>query len=102
MRGAPIGDVAVEDEGAVEDVGTVEDDDAAEDAAEGEVASNWLPRAVALAATTTSRPAARILRIRIRRGGVRPRLRWVTPPVKAAWCCPLVCGFRYAGDRRRL
>src|ERR671922_53839 len=24
------------------------------------------------------------------------------PPVKAAWCCQHVCGFRYADDMRRL
>jgi hypothetical protein len=37
------------------------------DAVEGEDASNWEPRAAAIAAMTTSRPATRILRIRIRR-----------------------------------
>jgi hypothetical protein len=26
----------------------------------------------------------------------------VTPPVKLASCCQPVCGFRYAGDMRRL
>src|ERR671911_43725 len=26
----------------------------------------------------------------------------VMPPVKAAWCCQHVCGFRYADDMRRL
>jgi hypothetical protein len=26
----------------------------------------------------------------------------VTPPVKAAWRCRHVCGFRYADDMRRL
>jgi hypothetical protein len=34
---------------------------------EDEDASNWWPRAAAIAAMTTSRPATRILRIRIRR-----------------------------------
>ena len=43
----------------------VEDDDDA---------SNWEPRAAAIAAMTTSRPATRILRIRIRRVVVRARL----------------------------
>jgi hypothetical protein len=38
-----------------------------ETAVEDEEASNWEPRAAAIAAMTTSRPAARILRIRIRR-----------------------------------
>jgi hypothetical protein len=35
-------------------------------AVEDEDAGNWSPRAAAIAAMTTSRPAARILRIRIR------------------------------------
>jgi hypothetical protein len=43
-------------------------------AVEDEAASNWVPRAVAIAAMTTSRPAARILRIRIRRVVVRARV----------------------------
>ena len=46
---------------AVEDEGAVEDEDA----------GNWSPRAAAIAATTTSRPATRILRTRIRRVIVR-------------------------------
>jgi hypothetical protein len=42
---------------------------------EEEDASNWEPRAAAIAAmTTTSRPATRILRIRIRRVVVRAGL----------------------------
>ena len=41
---------------------------------EDEDASNWEPRAAAIAAMTTSRPATRILRIRIRRVVVRARL----------------------------
>jgi len=40
----------------------VEDDDAVED----EDASTWWPRAAAIAAMTTSRPATRSQRIRIR------------------------------------
>ena len=51
-----MGDAAVEDEDDDEDV------------------SNWEPRAAAIAAMTTSRPATRILRIRIRRVVVRARL----------------------------
>jgi hypothetical protein len=69
---------------------------------EDEDASNWEPRAAAIAAMTTSAPAARILRIRIRRVvGRAGRLR-VTRPFKAAWCCQHVCDFRYAADTRRL
>jgi hypothetical protein len=45
----------------------VEDEDAVDD----QDASTWLPRAAAIAAMTTSRPATRILRIRIRRAVVR-------------------------------
>jgi hypothetical protein len=45
----------------------VEDDDAVE----GEDAGNWWPRAAAIATITTSRPATRIRRIRIRRVVVR-------------------------------
>jgi hypothetical protein len=56
--------VAVEDEGTVEPDHTSEDDDAG---------NSW-PSAAAIAAMTTSRPAARILRIRIRRGVARARL----------------------------
>jgi hypothetical protein len=41
------------------------------------------------------------LRIRTRRGAVRAGSLWVTPPVKAAWCCQHVCDFRYAGDMCR-
>jgi hypothetical protein len=40
-------------------------------AVEDEDAGNWCPRAAASAAMTTSRPATRILRIRIRRVVVR-------------------------------
>src|SRR6266516_5601242 len=43
-------------------------------AVEDEDASNWEPRAAAIAAMTTSRPATRILGIRIRRVVVRARL----------------------------
>src|SRR3954468_7028607 len=35
---------------------------------------------------------------RIRRADVRTGLLNVTPPVKEAWCCRLVCGFQYADD----
>ena len=45
-----------------------------EDAAEDEDASNWEPRTAAITATTTSRPAARIRRVRIRRGVARARV----------------------------
>jgi hypothetical protein len=40
-------------------------------AVEDEDGSNWEPRAAAIAAMTTSMPATRILRIRIRRVVVR-------------------------------
>ena len=69
---------------------------------EDEDTGNPWPRTAAITAMTTSSPAARILRIRLRRGVVRARVLWVTPPVKAASCCQHVCGFRYADDRRRL
>jgi two-component system response regulator VanR len=72
-----------------------------EGAVEGEDA-NWLPRAAAVAAMTTSRPATRILRIRIRRVVVRAGSLQVMLPVKAAWCCQHVCGSRYADDMCRL
>ena len=98
MPGAPIGDVAVGRESTIEDEDIAEDEEIVED----EDASNVLPRAVAIIGITTSTPAARSLRIRIRRGVPRARLRLVTPPVKAAWCCRHVCGFRYADDRRGL
>jgi hypothetical protein len=82
------------------------DGDTVADAVEGEDSSNWYPRAAEIVATATSTPAARILRARI----LRARIRWdvvrarvpVTPPVKEAWCCQHVCGFRYADDMRRL
>ena len=69
-----MGDAAVEDEDTVDDEDAVEEEDTMEDAVEDEDASNWWPRAAAIAAMTTSRPAARILRIRIRRGVARARL----------------------------
>src|SRR4030095_8352371 len=53
-----------------------------------------------ITATTTSRPTRRILGIR--RVVVRAGVLSVMPPVKPAWCCQHVCGFRYADDRRRL
>jgi hypothetical protein len=65
-----------------------------------ENAGNWETRAAAIAAMTTSRPATRILRIRlvvVRAGSLR-----VTPPFEGAWCCQHVCGFRYADDMRQL
>src|SRR5215471_19150914 len=49
-----------------------------------------------IAVATTTRPTAMgltVLRVVVRADAVR-----VTPPVKAAWCCQHVCGFRYAGD----
>ena len=63
-----IGDAAVDDEDAVED------EDTMEDGVEDEDTSSWWPKAAAIAAMTSSRPAARILRIRIRRVVVRARL----------------------------
>jgi hypothetical protein len=77
-------------------------EDEGEDAVEDEDIRDWEPRATAIAATTTSRPATRILRSRIRRVVVRAGPLWVTRPLKAAWRCQHVCGFRYADDRCRL
>ena len=71
-------------------------------AVEDEDASNWEPRAAAIATMTTSRPARRILRIRIRRVVARAGSLWATHPVKAASRCRHVCGFRYAGDMHPL
>src|SRR6478752_5069617 len=51
---------------------------------------------------TTSRPATRSLRIRIRRVFARARSRWLIPRFKAAWRCRHVSGFRYADETRRL
>src|SRR5882762_6903940 len=48
----------------------------------------------------TTRPTAmdpRVLRVVVRFDAAR-----VMPPVKAAWCCQHVCGFRYADDMRGL
>src|SRR5918912_3690578 len=45
---------------------------------------------------TTSRQATGILGIR--RVVVRAGSLQVMPPVKQAWCCQHVCGFRYADD----
>ena len=64
-------DAAVEDEDTVDDEDAVEEEDTMEDPVEDEDASNWYPRTAAVAAMTTSRPAALILRIRIRRAVVR-------------------------------
>src|SRR4051812_22236202 len=72
------------------------------DAVDGEDAGHWWPRATAITAMASSRPATRIVRIRVRRVVARAGWLWVTPPFKAAWCCRHVCGFRYAGDMRRL
>jgi hypothetical protein len=49
-------------------------DAAVEDEDDDEDASNWEPRATAIVAVTTGRPATRILRIRIRRVVVGARL----------------------------
>ena len=67
-------------------------------AVEDEDAGSWWPRAAAIAATTTSRPATRILRIRIRRVVVRAGSLEVTPPVKAA--CALPARMRFSIRRR--
>ena len=69
-------------------------------ALEDEDAGNWEPRAAALTAMTTSRPATRIRRSRIRR--VVWSFAGVMPPFKAAWCYRDVWGFRYAGDMHPL
>jgi hypothetical protein len=45
---------------------TIEVDDAVEDAVKDEDAGKWSPRATAITAMTTSRPATRIQRIRVR------------------------------------
>jgi hypothetical protein len=57
LRERSTGDAADEGEDAVEGEGTVKDDDT----------SDLEPRAAAIATMTTSRPATRIVRIRIRR-----------------------------------
>ncbi len=62
--------------------------------------STGYPRTAAIAEVTTSTATTR--KLGVRRGVVRARVLWVTPPVKAASCCQLVSGFRYADDRRRL
>ena len=69
-----MGDAAAKDDDTVDDEDAVEEEDAVEDAVEDENASNCWPRAAAIAAMTISSPAARILRIRIRRGVARARL----------------------------
>jgi hypothetical protein len=94
VRGGLDGCAAVGDEDALRDEDAVGDEDAVED----EDAGKWEPRAAAITAMTTSRPATRIRRIWIRRAVGRAGWLWVTPPVKAAWCCRHVWGFRYAGD----
>ena len=78
-----MGDVCVEDEDAVEE----------------EDAGNWWPRAAVITTPAASSPAKRSQRIR--RVGVRAWSLWLMPPVKAAWRCRHVCGFRYAGDMRQ-
>jgi hypothetical protein len=93
-RGHP----SVEDKDALDDEDAVGDEEAVED----DDADSWALRTAAITATTTTRPATRMLRIRIRRAAVRAGLLEVTPPFKAAWCCQHVCGFRYAHDMERL
>src|SRR4051795_478461 len=75
-----------------------------EDAAGSQDAGDWEPRPAASPAMTTSRPATRTPRSRIRRVVRRAGCPWVkvTPPFQAAWCCQHVCGFRYADDMRLL
>src|SRR5947199_3554951 len=51
---------------------------------------------------TTTTPARRFLRIRIRLVVVRACLLWVTPPGLPTSCCERVSVFRYAGDMPRL
>ena len=51
-------------------------------------------------AVTTTRTTA--VGLRVRRVLVRAGAICLMPPVKAAWCCQHVCGFRYADDMRRL
>jgi hypothetical protein len=48
-----------------------EDEDGGEDAVDGKDTRDCEPRAAAIATMTTSRPATRVLRMRIRRGAVR-------------------------------
>ena len=69
---------------------------------EGDDAGDWWPSAAAIAATTTSRTATRGPANPGPAGRRRAGALEVTPPVKAAACCRRVCGFRYAGDMRRL
>ena len=57
----------------------------ADGAGEDRDASRGLPTEAAMAATTISRPATRI--VVIRRGGVRDGSLWVMRPVNAAECC---------------
>jgi hypothetical protein len=64
---------------AVEAEDAVEDEDTIEGAVEDEDTNDWWPRAAAIAAMASSRPAARTLRIRIRRGVARARLLEATP-----------------------
>src|SRR5829696_7447278 len=85
-RGRSTGEAADEGEGTVKDGGT----------------SDLEPRAAAIAAMARSTPTARRLRIPPRRVVARAGLLWVTPPLKAAWCCRHVCDSRYADDMRRL
>jgi hypothetical protein len=56
-----MGDAGAEGEDAVE----------GKDAVDGKDTRDWEPRAAAIATMTTSRPATRVLRMRIRRGAVR-------------------------------
>ena len=61
------------DEGEGEDAGGDEEAVGDDDAGEVEDPSHWSPRAAVSAPRTTSRAAARILRIRVRRGAVGTR-----------------------------
>src|SRR3954454_18903421 len=69
-------------------------------AAVEEGARNCRPRAAAMVAKATSRPAVRSRGFR--RVVVRVGWWWVMPPFNAAWCCRDVRTFRYAGDMRPL
>jgi hypothetical protein len=93
----PAGEVGLDAEDCLDG----EDGLDAEDALEGEGASDVKPIAAEIATMATSTPPLRRVRIRIRRVGSCAGSLEVMPPVKAAWCCQRVCGFRYAGDMRR-
>ena len=66
-------------------------------------ASDWEPRAAAIAAMTTSRPATRQPADPDPAGRRSCWLRWRScRQSRQRRCCRHVCGFRYAGDMRRL